>query len=73
MPKVRQYSIHDVQDEVRALIDRGTVGRQYRIYELGKFFSDREWQTVEQLLEAHDYLLRDHVIDLVGQESWLND
>ncbi len=73
MPKVRQYSISDIQDEVRALVARGAVGRQQRIYQLSRHFSDREWPKVEQMLEENEYLLRDCVIDLIGSESWLND
>lgn len=68
-----QYSITDFQDEVRALVDRGSVGRQHRIYDLKKYFCDRQWQNVGQLLEQHDYVLRGYIIDLIGQESWLND
>jgi hypothetical protein len=73
MPTVRQYSIADIQDEARALVARGAMGRQQRIYELSKYFGDREWSNVERLLETHDYLLRDHIIDLVGKESWISD
>ncbi len=73
MPKLRQYSICDIQDEVRALVERGSVGRHHRIYELSRHFGDREWQKLESLLEQNDYLLRDRVIDLVGKETWLND
>jgi Domain of unknown function (DUF4327) len=73
MTIVRHYSITDLQDEVRALVARGSVHRQHRIYELSKFFSDRKWNNLEQLLEEHQYLLRDRVIDLVGKESWQND
>jgi hypothetical protein len=69
----RQYSICAIQDEVRALISRGSVNRQQQIYSLARYFSDREWQTVEQILENHDYRLRDCVCDLVGKESWLSD
>ena len=70
---IHQYCITDFQDEVRALVARGSVGRQQRIYELRKYFSDRQWQNVERLLAEEDYLLRGHVIDLVGKESWIND
>jgi Domain of unknown function (DUF4327) len=73
MPITRQYSITDFQDEVRALVARGLVGRQQCIYELRKYFGDRRWQTVEELLDTYDYVLRGHVIDLVGKESWMND
>jgi hypothetical protein len=73
MRTIHQYSITEFQDEVRALVARGSVGRQQRIYELRKHFDDREWQNVERLLEEYDYLLRGHIIDLVGKESWTND
>lgn len=73
MRTIHQYSITDLRDEVRDLIARGSVGRQQRIYELRKHFGDREWQNVERLLEEYDYLLRGHIIDLVGKESWTND
>jgi Domain of unknown function (DUF4327) len=68
-----QYSITDIQDEVRALVARGLVSKQERIYELRKFFSARKWQTIEHLLDTHDYVLRGHIIDLVGKEAWTND
>jgi Domain of unknown function (DUF4327) len=69
----QQYCITDFQDEVRALVARGSVSRQQRIYELRPYFSDHEWQNVKQLLAEEDYLLRDPVIDSIGKESWLND
>ena len=70
---IYQYCITDFQDEVRALVARGSVGRQQRIYELRKYFGDRQWQDIEHLLAEYDYLLRGHIIDLIGKESWLND
>lgn len=73
MPITRQYTIADIQDEARALVERGTVGRQQRIFELSNYFDDRRWPLVEKLLEESDYLLRDHVIDLIGKEFWLSD
>jgi hypothetical protein len=69
----RQYSICAIQDEVRALISRGSVNKQQQIYSLARYFSDSEWQNVEQILETHDYRLRDSICDLVGKESWFND
>jgi Domain of unknown function (DUF4327) len=73
MPTVRELTIADVQDEVRALVTRGSIGRQQRIFELSRFFSDYRWQMIERLLETNDYLLRDRVIDLVGKEYWNGD
>jgi ABC-type phosphate/phosphonate transport system permease subunit len=73
MPQLRQYSLCDIQDEVRALATRGVVGRQQLIYELGSYFNDREWERMETILVRHEYLLRDRVIDLIGQETWISD
>jgi hypothetical protein len=73
MQILRQYSICDLQDEVRSLVDRGSLSRKHRIYELHKYFGDRDWQRIDRLLEADGYLLRDFVLDLVGQETWVND
>jgi Domain of unknown function (DUF4327) len=73
MPTIQKYSIVDIQDEVRALVARGSVGRQQRIYELSKHFNDRQWHDVEQLLEENGFLLRDRVIELAGKEAWTND
>lgn len=70
---LRQLSLSDVKDEVRAMVARGAIDRQQRVYELSRFFSDRDWPKVELLLEEHDYLLKDFVIDLVGNETWLSD
>lgn len=68
MLQTRQYSIVDIQDEVRALVLKGTVDRQQPIYSLCRQFSYNEWRYIEHLLEAHDYLLRDHIGNLVGCE-----
>lgn len=73
MSKVRQYALCDVKDEVIALVAKGLVGRQNRIYSLCTFFSYRDWLHVERILEAHDFLLRDPVIELIGKEVWAND
>jgi hypothetical protein len=73
MLTIQQYSIVEIQDEVRALVARGSVGRQQRIYELSKHFNDRQWEDVERLLVANNFLLRDRVIELAGKESWMND
>jgi hypothetical protein len=73
MAVLERYCISDFQDEIRALVARGSVDRQQRIYELKRFFDDRQWPEVEHLLNEYDYLLRGRIIDLVGAESWTND
>ncbi len=73
MLKLREYTLQAIQDEVQALVTRGAVSDQNHLYDLVKFFGYQEWPEVEQLLENHDYRLRDNVIDLVGQACWVND
>ena len=73
MVVLRQLSLSDIQDEVREMVAKGSISRQQRVYELSRHFTDRDWPKVEHLLEEHDYLLKDFVIDLVGHESWLSD
>jgi hypothetical protein len=70
---IERYSLADFQDEVRALVSRGVLGRQQRIYELRGYFDDRAWENVEQLLDLNEYLLKDRITDLVGKECWNND
>jgi hypothetical protein len=73
LKEARRYSICSIQDEVRALVDKGCVGRKAQIYALSRYFSDREWQEVQKILDLYNYLLRDPVCDLIGKESWLSD
>ena len=68
-----QYSIDTIQDEARQLVHRGMVSRQQPIYNLCQYIPAREWAVVEQELEAHDFLLRDRIGDLMGVEAWDND
>ena len=69
----KQYSITLIQDEVRALLDRGTLTHQNRLLSLSEYYSDREWQHIERVLTCNDYILRDRICDLVSQETWDND
>lgn len=72
---IQTYSctISDIQDEVQSLVSKGIVSRHQRLYTLCQYFAIREWQNIESLLEAHSYLLRDQVGDLLPCERWLND
>ena len=73
MSEVRQYALCDVRDEVQALMSQGLIGRHSRIYALCTFFNYRDWLKIERILEDHDFLLRDPVVELIGKEVWLND
>lgn len=68
-----QYSIEVIQDEARDLVRKGVVSRQQPIYTLCQHIPAREWACVEGELEKCDFLLRDRIGDLMGQERWEND
>ncbi len=72
-PSSIAYSIQLIQDEVRHLVDRGTISRHQPIYVLCEYIPAREWVCVECELEKCDYLLRDPIGDLIGSETWDND
>ncbi|MEM9212942.1 MAG: DUF4327 family protein [Cyanobacteria bacterium P01_F01_bin.150] len=69
MLQTRQYSMSDIQNEVRALVLKGVVSRQQPIYSLCRHFSYNEWRQIEHLLESYDYLLREHIGNLIMSEA----
>ncbi len=72
-PTSFHYSIRMIKEEVRQLVERGTVSRHQPIYVLCQYIPPREWVCVECELERCDYLLRDQIGDLISSESWDND
>ncbi|PSB26333.1 DUF4327 domain-containing protein [Stenomitos frigidus ULC18] len=71
--KVTAFSIDALRDDVRHLVEKGTVSRYQPIYTLCRYIPYREWLCAERELESNNYLLRDPVIDLLGREDWTND
>ena len=67
------YSLNMIKDEVRQLVETGTVSRQQPIYVLCQYIPAREWVCVECELERSDFLLRDQIGDLMSSECWDND
>ena len=67
------YSLKMIKDEVRQLVETGTVSRQQPIYVLCQYIPAREWVCVECELERSDFLLRDQIGDLMSSECWDND
>lgn len=67
------YSLSAIQDEVRQLVERGSLTRQQRIYDIYQYIPPREWGYLECELEKGEYLLRDSIGDLLGMECWEND
>lgn len=68
-----QYSIDVIQDEARRLVAKGVLGRHQPIYALCQHIPAREWCLVESELERYDFLLREPLVDLLGNEVWDND
>lgn len=69
----QRYTLQSIQDEVRALVGRGSLGKDGQLFSLVRFFEGDDWRSIELVLESHGYLLRDSICELVGPESWLND
>ncbi|MGA7938186.1 MAG: DUF4327 family protein [Kovacikia sp.] len=67
------YSLDVIRDEARQLVEKGTLGRQQRIYALCQYIPAREWEYIECELERNGFLLRDRIADLLGAEVWLED
>jgi hypothetical protein len=67
------YSIDFIREEAYRLVRQGNLLRQQPIYTLCQYIPAREWPQVECELERHDFLLRDHIIDLLSHEEWQND
>lgn len=68
-----KYTIDLIQGEARILVRQGKLDRQQPIYTLCQYIPPREWSEVENELERHGYLLRDHLIDLLSSETWEED
>lgn len=72
-PASNHYSIEMIQDEVRQLVNCGSVSRHQPIYILCEYIPAREWVSLECELERCNYLLRDRIGDLIGSECWSSD
>lgn len=67
------YSISEIKDEARRLVETGQIDRHQPIYVLCQFIPPREWICAECELERNDYFLRDHICDLLCREEWSED
>lgn len=68
-----QYSLPLIQDKARQLVQEGLVSRHQPIYILCQYIPAREWAWIECELERCNFLLRDRIGDLMGNEKWEND
>ena len=67
------YSIDEIKQEARNLVEKGKIDRHQPIYLLCQFIPPREWICVECELERNDYFLRDRICDLLTKEEWQED
>lgn len=70
MITIQIYSIEQIKQQARQLVKKGLLSRQQPIYALCNFIPAQQWKTIELELELNEYLLRDHIIDLIQPEEW---
>jgi Domain of unknown function (DUF4327) len=68
-----KYDLEVIKQEARYLVNAGKIKRNQPIYALCKYIPGRDWVCVELELEKNDFLLRDKIIDLLGNEEWSED
>jgi len=67
---VKRYSINSIREEATNLLEMGVIALNQPLRILFEYLPAKEWGTIECELERHDYLLRDRIIDLVGEVNW---
>ncbi|MGB5632619.1 MAG: DUF4327 family protein [Waterburya sp.] len=70
---VQRYSINTIREEALNLVQNGVIALNQPLRILLEYLPARQWNLIECELERYDYLLRDHVIDLVGAITWESD
>ena len=68
-----KYSIDELKNEARCLVEKGMIDRHQPICILCEFIPPREWVCVECELERNDYTLEDHICDLLCHDKWEED
>jgi Domain of unknown function (DUF4327) len=68
-----KYDLEVIKQEARCLVNSGKLKRNQPIYALCKYIPGRDWICVELELEKNNFLLRDKIIDLLGNEEWSED
>lgn len=68
-----RYSLDVIRDEARQLVEKGLLQRQQTISALCQYLPACEWLEIKRELELNEFLLRDHIVDLLGKEEWEDD
>lgn len=63
------YCIDEIRKEARQLVECGAVDGQQPIWVLCEFIAPGECLGMENEIEKNHYLLRAHIVDLIGQED----
>jgi hypothetical protein len=69
----KRYSINTIREEAHNLVEKGVITLNQPLRILFEYLPMQQWNIIECELERHDYLLRDRVIDLIGQLKWDSD
>ncbi|MEM7590408.1 MAG: DUF4327 family protein [Cyanobacteria bacterium P01_A01_bin.83] len=72
-PSTKRYPIATIREEATNLVQTKVVALNQPLRILFEYLPAKQWNSIECELERYDYLLRDHIIDLVGEVSWDND
>ena len=72
-PSIERYSINAIREEAINLLENGLIALNQPLRILFEYLPAKQWNTIECELEQYDYLLRDRIIDLVGEVSWESD
>ncbi|MEL6495102.1 MAG: DUF4327 family protein [Cyanobacteria bacterium J06623_7] len=70
---VKRYSINTIREEAVGLLEIGVIALNQPLRILFEYLPAQQWNTIECELERYDYLLRDRIIDLVGEVKWESD
>ncbi|MGD1920438.1 MAG: DUF4327 family protein [Pleurocapsa sp.] len=69
----KRYTINTIREEVFNLVEVGAISSNQPLRILCEYLPPQYWDKIERELEINDYLLRDRIIDLLGNLRWDND
>ena len=72
-PSIERYSINAIREEAINLLENGLIALNQPLRILFEYLPAKQWNIIECELEQYDYLLRDRIIDLVGEVNWESD
>lgn len=70
---IKRCSISTIREETTNLLEIGVITLDQPLRILFEYLPAKQWKAIECELEMHDYLLRDRIIDLIGNINWDSD